>query len=59
MKFEQVKEYYKTYRAIALALGVTEQTVRNWKDSGIPYLPQLALENLTEGKLKAEKGDLK
>lgn len=55
MKFEQVKEYYKTYRAIALALGVTEQTVRNWKDSGIPYLPQLALEKLTEGKLKAEK----
>lgn len=59
MKLEQVVKHFKTQTAAALALGLTQPTLSNWKKRGfIPAIQQLRIEKATKGKLKADKGIL-
>jgi uncharacterized protein YjcR len=56
MTFNEAYEHYgKSYTKLAASLGVTENTIRNWKrDDKIPHMAQLAIQTLTDGKLKAD-----
>jgi len=55
MTFNQVLKYFGTQVGVAEALGVTQPTVSNWKSRGkIPYLQQLRIEHITDGKIKAD-----
>lgn len=55
MKPNDVIEYYKSRIKAAAEIGVTEQTIKNWIElDEIPRLPQLAIQTLTKGKLKAD-----
>lgn len=58
MNPKEVVEHYGNPTRAAAAIGVTEQSIRNWVKSGeIPNLVQLALQTLTKGKLKADNND--
>lgn len=58
MTFVELEQYFRapTITDLALAVGVSRQTIHAWKRNGeIPFLQQLRLENLTKGRLKADE----
>ena len=58
MKPIEAVEYYKSRVMLAATLQITEQTVKNWLAKGkIPYTAQLAIQNLTKSKLKADQDE--
>ena len=52
MTTKQAIAHFKTVRALADALGITTQAVRQWPRD-VPELRALQLEKLTKGKLAA------
>ena len=46
--------YFGSQRALAKALGITEQAVSGWKPDKIPELRAVQLHILTNGELKAD-----
>ena len=55
MKPKDAVNYYGNQTKVAAAIGVTEQSVRNWiKADRLPKMVQLALQTLTNNKLKAD-----
>lgn len=54
MTYNEVLDYYKTKEAVAAQLGISVATVFRWKKT-IPKHYQLAIQTLTNNKLKAEK----
>ena len=51
---------YKTQRALADALGVTEAAVANWKSRGrIPDLQQFRLYHISGGKVRPDANIVK
>ena len=54
MKFEDLVAKWRTHQKIALAVGVTEHTVSNWKKYGIPRPRQQQIEDVTKGQLQAD-----
>lgn len=57
MTVDEVINFYGNETMAAAFIGVSVQTVYNWKssDSGIPRLTQLAIQTLTKNALKADK----
>jgi hypothetical protein len=61
MTYDELIDYYGTQRAAGDALkeldhkGVSQPSVAEWKDNGIPPPRQAQYEILTGGKLKAER----
>ncbi len=54
MTLADAKDYFRTYRALARACDVTPGAINKWKKHGIPYLRQIQIEKLSDGKLKAD-----
>lgn len=49
-------KFFKTQVALAAACQTTQSCIANWKARGkIPYLRQLEISNLSDGKLKADR----
>ena len=56
MKPKDAVNYWGNQTKVAAAIGVSEQSVRNWiKADRLPKIVQLAIETLTKGKLKANQ----
>lgn len=55
MDMKQAKEYFGSEAAIAVALKKSQRSIENWKKKGIPWVVQLAIQALTNNKLKADK----
>lgn len=62
MRYEDLLEYYGTQRAAGDALkafgpdqGVSQPSVAEWKEKGIPPPRQAQYEILTKGELKADR----
>lgn len=54
MTKSQAIQHFGSISALAKALGVTYEAVRQWKD--VPELRQYQIERITGGALKAGKG---
>lgn len=55
MKVDDLIDFFGNQAKAALALGVTQPSISNWRKRGrIPHLQQLRAEHFTEGKLKAD-----
>jgi len=54
MTMDDALTKYLTVRAIAKALSMRENTVSEWKHTGIPHHQQLKLEAITAGELRAD-----
>lgn len=55
MTYEQLLRHYKTKAEAAIALGVHQNAINNWRLRGkIPIGQQISAERLTRGKLKAD-----
>ena len=54
MDMNQALAKYRTVRAIAKVLEMRENTVSEWKATGIPHPQQVKLESLTGGELRAD-----
>jgi DNA-binding transcriptional regulator YdaS (Cro superfamily) len=55
MTFYTALAHFKTQRAIAAAIGITEQSIGQWKKSGVvPIRRAHQLEELTKGKVKVD-----
>lgn len=64
MTYEQLIAHFKTQKAAGDALkafgpneGVSQPSVAEWKDSGIPLPRQAQFELITAGALKADMSD--
>ena len=56
MKISEVLEHYRGEVRAAAYIGVSYQTILNWKAKNeIPRLAQLAIQTLTKNKLIADK----
>jgi len=55
MTHDQIIKKYGTPTSAKNALGVTLQTLRNWKANGIPYQRQVYIQFQTGGQFKAKK----
>lgn len=55
MTKSQAIQYFGSISALAKALGVTYEAVRQWGQ--VPELRQYQIESITSGKLKADQGD--
>jgi predicted site-specific integrase-resolvase len=52
---QQVRKHYGSEIKAAAGIGVSVTTIRNWLAAGkIPKLKQLAIQTLTNNKLKAD-----
>lgn len=54
MTFNQIITHWGGVDAARKALGLSRQTLYNWRDKGIPLEAQVNVEVVTEGKLKAD-----
>ena len=54
MTFNELIEYYKTQTAAAAALDMSQSSVSEWQEKGIPIPRQYQIQVLTGGKLKAD-----
>ena len=55
MTIDEVIKYYGGEMMAAASLGVSHQTIKNWKDSGIPKIRQSDIQLKSNNKLKADK----
>ena len=55
MTHDQIIKKYGTPTKAKQALGVSLQTLRNWKKLGIPYQRQVFIQFHTNGLFKAKK----
>lgn len=55
MTKSQAIKHFGSITALAKALGVTYEAVRQWAD--VPELRQYQIERITKGALKARKAD--
>lgn len=54
MTIEEVLDIYQTGYQVCKALNISKQNFTRWAKTGfIPYRQQIKLEQLTDGKLKA------
>jgi DNA-binding transcriptional regulator YdaS (Cro superfamily) len=53
MRKSEAVKFFGTQWALARALGLTQSTVAEWAEEGIPGLRQLQIQYLTRGKLRA------
>lgn len=54
MNMDDALTKYLTVRAVARALNMRENTVSEWKTTGIPHPQQVKLEAITGGELRAD-----
>ena len=54
MNYDDIKAHFGTEKACAAALGIEQPSVNSWKKKGIPWMRQMQIQELTEGKLKAD-----
>lgn len=55
MTIDEVIKHYGGEMMAAAALGVSHQTIKNWKCLGIPKVRQSDIQLKSQNKLKAEK----
>ena len=53
MTYEQLIKYFGSQAAIARAFGITQPSVAEWADRGVPPLRQVQGEMLTKKRLRA------
>lgn len=59
MTYTQLCSHFGTGSDVARALGLSRQTVQNWKTrKRIPFDQQYRIQLLTQGKLKADTASL-
>ncbi|WP_027855567.1 Cro/CI family transcriptional regulator [Marinobacterium litorale] len=56
MKRSEAIQYFDGIPALAKALGITYEAVRQWPEDGIPPLRQFQIQVMTNGELKADLG---
>ena len=54
MTYEQLLKHFGSQADIARAFGVTQPSVAEWKERGVPPLRQVQGERLTNNKLRAD-----
>jgi DNA-binding transcriptional regulator YdaS (Cro superfamily) len=54
MNYADLIKYFESQGAAARALGISQPSVCDWQDKGIPLTRQLEIELLTKGKLRAD-----
>ena len=54
MKYDDLIEYYGSQSAIAKAIGLTQPSVWEWQETGVPEQRQLEFQRLTHGQLRAD-----
>lgn len=61
MNVQQLRDFYKVKNNSQLSKEISKgrSTISEWETKGIPPRTQAALEILTNGKLKADRGQLK
>jgi hypothetical protein len=60
MNAHQLVKFYGNEVKAAAGVGVSQQSIRNWlKINAVPEVYQLAIQSLTDGKLKADKSCFK
>lgn len=59
MTADQIIKHFSTKTLAARSLGVTLQTLRDWRKSGVPERTQAWIQLHTGGKLKAGNGERK
>ena len=55
MTYDDLISHYKTQKAAAEALGLSQPSLSEWKDNGIPEPRQAQYELLTRGRLRADR----
>lgn len=58
MNFNDLKQHFGSVAKAAAALGLHRQAVYAWDGKGIPEGQQYKIEVLTEGALKADRGEV-
>ena len=58
MDIEKVIKHFGGVKALARALNVYPQAVYQWKSRGVPQARQYEIEELTDGKFKADRSRL-
>lgn len=53
MTFNQIITHWGGVEAARKALGLSRQTLYNWRDKGVPLAAQVNVEVLSAGKLRA------
>lgn len=53
MTYQDIIQFYETEIKAAVAIGVSQATINNWKRKGVPRLKQVAIQAITKNKLKA------
>jgi DNA-binding transcriptional regulator YdaS (Cro superfamily) len=54
MSYDELVRHYGSMSEAARAIGLSRQTVHQWKRAGIPPVRQIQIEELTRGALRAE-----
>lgn len=54
MTYDDLIQHFKTQRAVAETLGLTQPSISDWKERGVPHLRQIQIETITRGKLRAD-----
>jgi len=54
MTYDELIAHFKTQRAAADAIGISQPSVADWKDKGIPEPRQAQYQLITGGKLLAD-----
>jgi hypothetical protein len=54
MTFSDLVVHFGTVQKASNAIGVTRQTIYDWRDRGVPEVTQLQIQKLTKRALKAD-----
>lgn len=55
MTYDELIAHYKTQKAAGDAIGISQPSVADWKEKGIPLPRQAQYELASEGALKADR----
>jgi DNA-binding transcriptional regulator YdaS (Cro superfamily) len=52
---DRLLKHFKTRKAFAMAFGVTEQTISNWINGGLPIHRAVEIERVSGGAVRVEQ----
>jgi hypothetical protein len=59
MTVDDLRSGFGTYRSISKSIGVSPSQLTEWSKRGIPLARQALIEIQTDGKLKADRSQIK
>ena len=54
MKYEAVIEHFRSVKAVADALGISDKAVYRWQETGVPRGRAYELQAITRNRLKVD-----